>query len=367
MKFQTKDVKIKDILLDPYNPRFVDHVYMSQEVLQSKILKTKDARELLSSMKADVKWVNRIVVKDKKNFTEEQRLNIKDAKTTYIVVEGNTRLACLKSGTIKQYASSQKKIPVLVASKESGESESKYLAEVRITQGIANVMVVKEWDPIVKARHLHQIYNDKKTHNKSIKTQDAFKEIANELGMKIAEVRTSVTRYKIYNEIETVSAPLKKEHWGFLEAFDTNPSTRKIIGLNPKTYEFISDDEEENEQYQDFLNDVEKMINTAIEENLNTKQFRDVFKKIVEDKKAFEDVYDAIKRIINKNEDDTWRQYRDEFEKGKSSEEKWEEELKKIAKKLKDYPCAADWAKNKKKRLSDIKSLIDKLLKLIEA
>lgn len=365
MQLKTKDVMIKDILLDPFNPRLLDQVHINQEDLKNKIMRTKDARELLSSMKAGVKWVNRIVIKERKYFTEEQKDHLKETKQKYIVVEGNTRLACLKSRAIKEYKAETKKIPVLSAEKDSKETIENFNAELRITQGIANVMVVKEWDPIVKARHLYGIFLDKKRLNKKGKAQDLFKSIANELGMKVAEVRISIMRYKIYDEIETIAAPLKKDHWGFLEAFDTNPSTRKIIGLDPKTFDFL-DDEEEGEQHQDFLSDADKMINTAIQENLNSKQFRDVFKKVVDKHKTFEIVYDAIKRIINKNEDDTWRQYMLEVEKEKSSEDKWDEELKKIIKKLQDYPCVADWAKNKIKDLNNISVLINKLLSKIE-
>lgn len=143
MILKDKKVKISEIFLDPYNPRFITQENCSQETILHKILDSKDAKELLNSMKINIKWVNKIVVIKKEDFSEKQKDINNISNANYLVVEGNNRLSCLKSGKIPDITDDHE-IPVIVAEKEVDETSEEFESQQRVTQGIANVMVVKE-------------------------------------------------------------------------------------------------------------------------------------------------------------------------------------------------------------------------------
>ena len=326
MKLKNEQVKISEILLDPYNPRFFTQSDLNQDDLARKILSSRLAKELLSSMKRGIKWVNLIVVKPIENFSPEQKRNIKDiGEAKYIVVEGNTRLACLKKGEINS-VDDDYIIPVIITQKEDTESFKTYESEIRILQGIANVMVVKEWESIVKARHLFQMFNDKELGNYS-KVQEIYKEIADELGMNNREVRENVIRYTLYNEISKQTDTLSEGRWGYLEAFDQNGKVRSFIGMDDQTNKFIWDSDDYNEledQRLEFFIEIPNIITSAINDGLNTKEFRDIIKKIIEDNEDnFSNFFDRIKEITDSSEPSTWRQIKNQYD-TQSEEEKWE-------------------------------------------
>ena len=62
MKLTPFEIELRKIMIDPYNPRFVNEKKMSQESLVSDMLQSAQSKELLKSMKQDIKWVNRIVL-----------------------------------------------------------------------------------------------------------------------------------------------------------------------------------------------------------------------------------------------------------------------------------------------------------------
>lgn len=80
MKLVSDEIRIGEILLDPYNPRFLDVESLNQSELQKKIMKTGDAKELLNSMKLGIKWVNRIVIRKIETLTDNEKAEIKKLK-----------------------------------------------------------------------------------------------------------------------------------------------------------------------------------------------------------------------------------------------------------------------------------------------
>ena len=62
MKLQPVDVELNKIMIDPFNPRFVNEKFLSQESLVAEMLQSAQSKELLKSMQQDIKWVNRIVL-----------------------------------------------------------------------------------------------------------------------------------------------------------------------------------------------------------------------------------------------------------------------------------------------------------------
>lgn len=358
MKLQPVEISLKEIMIDPYNPRFTLNKTFDQETLINQMLMSKESKELLNSMREDIKWVNRIVIQKIENHEEFKILESKRGDFNFIVVEGNTRIACLKSHKIENI-NLETKIPVLLAEREIGESNDDFTMQIRITQGIANVTVVKEWSPVAKAKHLNALFND---YIKKLKSQDVYKKIASELGLNIRDVRDSIIRYKIFSKIEEISEPIPDDNWGYLEAFDKNSNIRNLIGLNPENLQFI---ENEDEYYDEILSDIPTLVKQALNHGLNTKQFRDVINDNAKNLKCSEEFKHFIKDIIDSSTDTTLVSLKNKL-KTTSEKEQWLIDLKNINEKISIFPSVADWAVDNLKDLQDIESKAKRHIKIIQ-
>lgn len=377
MKLISDEIRIGEILLDPYNPRFLDVDSLNQMELQKKILKTGDAKELLNSMKLGIKWVNRIVVRKIETLTDNEKSQIKEVEDyKYIVVEGNNRLACLKDKEMDEFVNMDLPIPVLIAIKEENESQAVYESELRLTQGIANVMVVKQWKPIAKARHIYKLYEDKKQFSSTKTMNQILKDISEELGVKLAEVRTAVVRYKFYDEIAKESDTLNENDWQYIEAIDTNEKIRSMFGMIPKSIDFewdnSEDDFEENEDLfhkKELLNAVPQIISTGKSEGFSSKQFRDIFRAVVPkyDNKSIEDFKNDIMDILNLDTDKSWTRLNKEIDSNKKNDEDiWNEKLNNILTEFNNFPSPADWAENTTGILEKIQNKLNKHIQIIK-
>lgn len=358
MKLIPYEIELNKIMIDPFNPRFVNEKLLTQESLVSEMLLSAQSKELLKSMQQDIKWVNRIVVQKIETHHKSDKLQKLKSEHEYVVVEGNTRISCLKSGKIIGYEESTN-IPVLLAEKEDKEPLENFWKQIRITQGIANVTIVKEWSQVAKAKHLNALYEDS---IKGRRSHDIYKTISNELGIGLKEVRESIIRYKIFSKIAELSDPISDDHWGYLEAFDKNISIREKIGLNKDTNEFVENDEE---YYEEILIKIPKLISQALNQGLNTKQFRDIIIDISIDIKSSEAFNTLIEDILDANTD----VFLSNLGKKKNSitdKEQWDLDLDQIFDKISSFPSVQDWAIGLKDKLQSINSKISKHLKIIE-
>ncbi|KFF24114.1 hypothetical protein [Chryseobacterium vrystaatense] len=357
MKLTPSEIELNKIMIDPYNPRFVNERKVSQETLVSEMLQSSQSKELLKSMQQDIKWVNRIVVQKKDTHQFSEKLQKLNQECEYVVIEGNTRVACLKSLQIEGY-NDLTLIPVLLAEKEEDESDDEFWKQVRITQGIANVTTVKEWSQVAKAKHLNSLYEDSIEGQRS---HDVYKQISNELGIGLKEVRESIIRFKIYSKITELSDPISDDNWGYLEAFDKNISIREKIGINKETNEFQDNDEE---YYEEILIQIPQLINQALHQGLNTKQFRDIIIDISKDKDSSEEFNSLINEILDPNSGILLVNLSKKI-KTISDKEHWELELNQIFEKISSFPSVQDWAVELKEKLELINAKIDKHLHII--
>ncbi|MBZ4042412.1 magnesium transporter CorA family protein [Flavobacterium hibisci] len=349
------DVALSAIMIDQFNPRFVKAKNITQSQLVKEMLESKSSKELLRSLQEDIKWVNRIVIQ--KIETHEYSDILKnEGSFEYVAIEGNTRLACLKSGAVKDYTKDTV-IPVLIAEQEENESIEDFRKQVRITQGIANVTVVKEWSPISKAKHLLALYNDIKDISRPT---EIYKQISNELGIGVKEVRESIVRYLIFNKISEVSEPIPEENWGYLEAFDKNSKIRSIIGLDPETNEFIENDEE---YYIEILEDIPALIKQALRNSLNTKQFRDIIFEIVKETSSSEEFNEIKNEILNDEITLMSKMKKTDI----SDKEQWNKILDDILKQISSFPNMADWATDLVTKLNSIEEKTSKQIKSINS
>lgn len=275
-----------------------------------------------------------------------------------------------------QFIDRELPIPVLTAIKEENESQSVYESELRLTQGIANVMVVKQWKPIAKARHIYKLYEDKKQFSSTKTMNQILKDISEELGVKLAEVRTAVVRYKFYDEIAKESDTLNENDWQYIEAIDTNEKNRSMFGMMPKSIDFEWDNsEEEVEENEDLfhkkelLNAIPQIISTGKGEGFSSKQFRDIFRAVIPkyDSKSIEDFKNDIMDILNPDTDKSWTRLNKEIDSNKiNDEDVWNEKLNNILTELNNFPSPADWAEKTTGILEKILNKLNKHLKIIK-
>lgn len=359
LEFEKKNIKIDEIMIDPYNPRFSGlYANLSQEELLAKVWTTRQTKELLASMEIGLKWINNIVVRRVECLPYDKRKVIKGLdKYKYIIIEGNTRLACLKHEKMRKIVLLNDEIPVLVA-ENNGSSDKEFENEVQLIQAMSNVMVVKEWDETAKFRHIYKLYLGQKELFPNSKFRDIVKMIKDSTSGKEADVKKAIFRCKLAEEISKESTDLKDEEWGYLEAFETNETTRKTVGIN-KEYRF---EWEENEEFEtgaisDLINLIPEMIKSAKKEGINTKDFRDKYKEIVNRLDDIEDIIEEVSEIMDENSNLTWRLDKNQ----KSDKDIWKEKLDSIVSALKKYPVNDDWAIEYIGELESIEKLAKKL------
>ncbi|WP_156576504.1 hypothetical protein [Bacillus luti] len=371
-----KEIKIKDILLDPFNPRFgEDSSYDTQERIKNKIFKTRAAKELLTSMQQNIKWVSRIVVREIDTLSGEKRSHFDSEDAKYIVVEGNNRLACLKSGKIDSY-NEDSEIPVLLAVKEEQEDSDNFEMDLKVTQGIANVMVVKQWSDISKAKHLYELCTSKlRNGNKSFAA--IIRETSLELGMSSNDVRKSILRYTFFQEINNISDTLLDRYWGYLEGLDKNKELRAFFGLVEEKLEFewTFDEETLLDLYPDsdlkreLLIDMPSIIESADKDGLNTKQFRDALVHIVnKNSNNLEDVKVELFSLTQNDRTIKWTTIYESMKEdsGISQEEQWKAKLKAIQKELTVTPLTADWIINIEEELIRINKIVTESIEMLK-
>jgi hypothetical protein len=372
MQLSPVDMELSKIMLDPNNPRFMNETCLNQAAIQKKIFDTREAKELLSSLKEGIKWVNRIVIRKTSTIIGDEVKNIPDIDHfEYIVVEGNNRLACLKTLQISNIELNTK-IPVLEAVKEPNETYEDYLRHIHLTQGIANVMVVKEWAPIAKARHLFKMYVDKSSNQPDSSMLQLNKQISNELGLNLGEVRKAVIRYAIQAEIAKESTTLEESKWPYLEVFEVNAKTRSLFGIieNSIVFEWQNKSttiQDETEIKHELLNEIPAIIKKADSEGLYSRDFRKVFSNFVDKQigKTMEDIRDEIIKI-NSDSELSWKTYSGSSNSDTTDEQLWSDKLDNILKDLNNFPSGADWAIKIKTKFEEISKRVNKNIKIIE-
>ena len=364
MELLNLDVEVNKIMLDPLNPRFEG---LNSGKSQSEILSTmwalKDTKELMSSMELELQWVNSIVVREIASLSEEDKKSIPESdKYDYIVVEGNTRLACLKHKNLVKKYGEQFRIPVLVANKGS-LSQEEFDYQIKQVQARANVMIVKEWDDVPKFKHLYGMY----VSEKKLAPQASFKDIVARIttitGGQRNDVRMAIMRCMIVEEIAKESDTLENKYWPFLEAFENNETTRSTIGLN-SSYEFDFSGED-GEYKNELLNRIPDIIKDAFAHLPNGKDFRNKYKEIcAECGGKAEDILVSINDIMDgSNENKTWKLKQKNSNAG---EDYWKDTLSSLLTTLKSYPVMADWASKQKSAISLIAEQTAKLLSKID-
>lgn len=185
MKLTSKKISLDQLYLDPNNYRFIDnkdYVFVDDKDITTQRVQTKTLRLLLG---IGQEGISDLVSSIKSNgFLEFEQIQVRPLdKDKYLVVEGNRRVAALKtlkkqyeeSGEFKEFMpDSYDKILVSVIS--GFDAKDNYIA-----MGLQHIGGKKKWNPLNQARLLRDLFK-KQNMNEN--------EICNSLGIGRSIIRT---------------------------------------------------------------------------------------------------------------------------------------------------------------------------------
>lgn len=379
MRLIEDKIRLSDIMVDPYNPRFINKVGKSQEDIIEHLQKGEKSRELLLSMLTKISWVNKIVVVPIEELSKEEKKLYKldspnfDKEYRYLVVEGNTRVACLHNQELKKRFDQGELIPVIITVKSIGESDKKFLQERKRLQSIANVMVVKEWAEVPKAKQMYSSYKLLQENNPKNSEKQILRELSDTLGIKTTIIKSFVYRYAFYKELRENGYDIKEKDFKYLEGLHQNSIIRHKFGFNGKEVEFEwnlcgKNIEEIIEKKQQLLCMFPKIIEIAKYENINCKLLRDVIRKYQN-----EDIDELYQKFIDLCEYYENSQYSsDGFTRifsyddiNQAEERKFENNIKSLLKTLKKFPVNEDYSIKFLNNFKEIKRISENIINCI--
>lgn len=382
MLLENKNVFITDIMLDSDNPRFgVNKSNLTQEELALYLLNDRKSKELLASMCTALTWVNKIVVMKIEDLSEEDRNKYKLSKKSkykYIVIEGNTRVACLLHNAMRKVIGLNEKIPVIIANKEKNETYDEYTIAKKRLQSISNIMIVKDWGDVQKAKQLYESYILHKKVNQKETDSSIFRNLAENIGISMQAVKKNIYRYMFLKEISDNSDVIKDSDFKYLEIFEVSNAIRMMFGYNIKNGEFLwysnsdSEDEtiiEEFEKKQQLLYMFPNIIEICKEEKISSKELRDIIRSFKENEyeelyNRFEDIIEYSKKLDYKN--DSIKKYFCKEEDSKKLENEVEENLKNLTKKLRKFPLNESFAKKQRDKIEEIEKICRNILSCMD-
>lgn len=279
-----KEIDYRKILLDPFNPRFDGELeHMTQRQIIEYIKKGNDYKELIESMKRSIRWINLIVIRpiDDLDPSVKEKINVPNIdKYKYIVIEGNTRLACLHNHDLIKKSNN---IPVSIFKLSNDEKKDdlkreKYNLEIMYIQGQANILKVKDWNDKPKCQHVYKTFIERRKLNNSERTIEIINDLAKRFSGKVSDIKKALVRCSIVKKFESIGYKIDEKDWPYLEAIETKAGN-SYMGLNDD-YEFNSNLDKINEnilldRYEKFY----QLVQDYKRKNLNSKKFRDFFRK----------------------------------------------------------------------------------------
>jgi len=263
--FRQITVTPEDLLLDPNNPRLVRDLNVADRCDDAQVQsrqratenyfkqqKSKDSgevetKELYDSMvQVGYVGVDRLVVRELLDMNK------------YVVIEGNRRLATIKTilknhktGNFKKECDrvsvgknidSFKNIPVLLINTK-GLSQEEIDDQVDIVLGMRHFDGVKEWSPLSAAFNMYRSYKSIEPKQEVFKySADRGREIANRFSVSLSKVRKSIETYIVFQQLRiAVGDQVLDDHYSLVEWAIPLKTYSTFFQQNSKTLEFDED------------------------------------------------------------------------------------------------------------------------------
>lgn len=377
MKLIDSKVNISEIMLDIINPRLGKRFDNSQKELAEKLLDDRKAKELLTSMRTGLAWVNKITIVPIEEISPEEREFYGEeliANYKYIVVEGNTRVACLLHDSMKEIFDRDDDLPVVIVRRGENESYKEFLKERKRLQSIANIMSVKDWGEVKKAKQLFDSYMLNREIEPDETESAIFKELAETIGLASKDVKKSIYRYIFYNELTEKVEKIDEKDFKFFEVYEQNSKIRALFGWDTRNRTFIWDnadeaqdeiEDEETDKKQELLYMIPQIIEIAKDEKISSKDLRDIIRRHHED--GILEMHQKFEDIINYSEEDDYKN--DAFEKffpivnnTISIEEKLNKDIDTVICILQNYPINNKFSYAYRDKIELIRDLTENLI-----
>lgn len=247
---QLRDAKVRleDLFLDPNNIRYAA-IDALNNVAENKIQDEAVQRKALERMlleQFDVRQIKRSIAAG--GFFPIDRLIVVELppdKGKYVVIEGNRRVAAMKSlqeeidtGEVTvsdDVKSSIANVPVVIV--EDQDRDARYRM-AHTLQGIRHVSSIKDWVPYAKAQLIPVMEADGKT----------LKEIREELGLTAPQVtvfRRVLAALKQMQDDNEYGEYFKPRLWGHFEEALKKPEIRKWLGWDDDQLRMTDDEHAE--------------------------------------------------------------------------------------------------------------------------
>ncbi|RKZ75377.1 MAG: chromosome partitioning protein ParB [Candidatus Parabeggiatoa sp. nov. 1] len=193
-KSKVEYIPLDNLELDPENPRLPEQIKRTQKEMLTYIARETSIEDLMT------------VIAENGFFDGEALIvyPIHKKPNKYYVIEGNRRLTAVrllndwnmypKRKRIREIADSAKhkpeQLPVIVYDKRE---------EVLTYLGHRHITGVKAWEPLAKARYMHQLF---KLTDSSQKPVVRYRELARQIGSRRDYIKKSLDALAVYNIIE---------------------------------------------------------------------------------------------------------------------------------------------------------------------
>lgn len=263
------DVKIKDLVLDPNNPRFVrnlrSEIIVGEESLIERDKETIKNFSLIETTNED----DLTSIKDlfdsmmEIGYVPIDRVVVRkiDNSEKFLVIEGNRRISTIKrilqelepNGTflsalqkskLEEHRTSFEKIPckLLVT---HGLSKEEVAHRITVILGLRHHGSLLEWDPLPRAYNIYKEYMSlgaQGGNNGFYADNIKFKEVSARLSISLADVKSSLKTYIAYLQIGELNPAVKDRHYSLIKTAITNKAlVTYYFSIDNRTYE-LSDD-----------------------------------------------------------------------------------------------------------------------------
>ena len=301
-------IHVDKLLLDPDNPRFIANLTPHQRTPDEEIEDKQAEIFRRFSKNQDDSEFDVTNIRDlydsmvRIGFVGIDRIVVRALGEKYLVLEGNRRLATVKSilrdyqdmrpdlegpekrGHVESHLDSFRELPVMVLDTSELSNHEVY-HKVSIILGIRHHGSVLEWEPLPKAYNIHTEYLEELAEIGEFRFENRIaKQVAERLCIKRSDVMSALRTYIVFLQVRERFPGVKDTHFSLIEAAVGNKNL--ISGLNLRSGPYLSLDSITFELDEPSLSKLSMICQFATRDSGDPQRTRDGKKKILKDPPA---------------------------------------------------------------------------------
>lgn len=257
-----KIINIKDLLLDPNNPRFskhLDEIIPFEKIADEDVQASAYAQMQAPTNRFEIEELVAAIIAD--GFIHVDKIFVQKIGEKYLVVEGNRRITAIKKIFEKrkdditpELKNQITKIPCIVI--DAAEPDANNL--IRKILGLRHHGSILPWKPLPAAFNLYQQYmieicsgniEEAKNPENFIYNPAIAKKVAAMFSVKLSDVREKIKLYRVYLQLMDVShnhaSVVSPDSFSMIEETLGRPILKTYFGYN-ETSSILSEEGAEN-------------------------------------------------------------------------------------------------------------------------